>query len=66
MNQFLILLGVVLALMAVVYSALGVALYVRRKRHGSGRMCASVQVDGKAVHGCVCREKGSCEGRSDA
>lgn len=65
-NQFLTLLGIVLALMAVVYTALGVALWVRRKRHGAHKMCASVQVDGRAVHGCVCREKGSCEERGDA
>lgn len=66
MNQFLVLLGVVLALMAVVYTVLGVALYVRRKRHGAHKMCASVRIGDEAVHGCVCREKGSCEGRGDA
>jgi len=58
MTTLLVQLGVVLVLLSLAYAVMGLALHLRRQRHGAGPTCASVQSRDGVVHGCVCRDKG--------
>lgn len=67
---FLVQIGVVIVLLSLAYVIMGVALHFRKRRHGAGPTCASVQARDGVVHGCVCREKGaeagSCRNKDTA